>query len=128
MKYIVHYLSSNKGGWGEIPLKILEECGFSFHFLTNCINEAIKNSKFTDSLKLSDIEPVHKKKDPNDKTNHRRVCTFPLLSKVFEKVMYIQLDEYIENILNQLLCGFRKAHSTRHALFSIDPTMAKRAL
>ena len=97
----------------------MEECGFSFHFLTNCINEAIKNNKFADSLKLSDIEPVHKKKDPNDKTNHRLVCTFPLLSKVFEKVMYIQLDEYIENILNQLLCGFRKAHSTRHALFRL---------
>ena len=115
MKYIVYYLSSNKGGCGEIPLKILEECGFSFHFLTNCINEAIKNNKFTDSLKLPDIEPVHKEKDPNDKM----VCTFPLLSKVFEKVMYIQLDEYIENILNQLLCGFRKAHSTRHALFRL---------
>ena len=39
--------------------------------------------------------------------------------KMFEKVMYIQLYDYIENVLNQLLCGFRKAHSTRHALFRL---------
>ena len=29
--------------------------------------------------------------------------------------MYNQLSEYIEHFLNQLLCGFRKAHSTQHA-------------
>ena len=33
--------------------------------------------------------------------------------------MYDQLYEYIENFLNQLLYGFRKAHSARHALFRL---------
>ena len=33
--------------------------------------------------------------------------------------MYDQLYEYIEHFLNQLLCGFRKAHSTQHALFRL---------
>ena len=112
VKNIVNDLSSNKAAGGEIPLKILKECDFSFHFLTNCINEAIKNNNFPDYLKLSNIVPVHEKKDPTDKTNYRPVSILPLLSKVFEKVMYIQLYDYIENILNQLLCGFGKVHST----------------
>ena len=30
-----------------------------------------------------------------------------------------QLYEYIVPFLNQLLCGFRKAHSTQHALFRL---------
>ena len=114
-----------KAAGGETPLKILKECDFSFHFLTNCINEDIKNKKFPDSLKLSDIVPVHKRKDPTDKTNYRPVSILPLLSKVFEKVMYIQLYDYMENFLNQLLCGFRKAHSTQHALFRLIQSWQK---
>ena len=113
---ILNNLSSNKAAGGEIPLKILKEWDFSFHFLTNCINEAIRNKKFPDSLKLSNIVPVHKKKDPSDKTNYRPVSILTLLSKVFEKVMHIQLYDYMENFLNQLLCGFLKAHSTQHSL------------
>ena len=48
-----------------------------------------------------------------------RVSTLPLLSKVFEKIMYYQLYIYMNNFLNELLCGFRKAHSTQHALFKL---------
>ena len=33
--------------------------------------------------------------------------------------MYDQLYEYLENFLSELLCGFRKAHSTQHALFRL---------
>ena len=33
--------------------------------------------------------------------------------------MYDQLYEYIERFLNQLLCGFCKAHLTQHALFRL---------
>ena len=73
----------------------MKKWNFSFHFLTNCINEAIKNKKFPYSLKLSNVVPVHKKKDATDKTNYRPVSILPLLSKVFEKVMHIQLYGYI---------------------------------
>ena len=40
-----------------------------------------------------------------------------LLPKVFERSLYDQLSEYIDKYLNTLLCNFRKAHSTWHALF-----------
>ena len=33
--------------------------------------------------------------------------------------MYDQLYEYVEIFLNKILCGFRKAHSTQHALFRL---------
>ena len=104
---------------GEIPIKILKESTFCFVGLTNCINESLTNSKFPDTLKLSDITPVVKKLDPSDKANYRPVSILPLLLNVFEKIMYDQLYEYIEHFLNQLLCGFRKAHSTQHALFRL---------
>ena len=43
----------------------------------------------------------------------------PLLSKIFERLIYDQLNEYLDQYLNSLLCGFRKAHSTQHALFRL---------
>ena len=57
--------------------------------------------------------------DHSDKANCRPITILPLVSKVFEKIMYDQLYEYIEHFLNQLLCGFRKAHSTQYALFRV---------
>ena len=43
----------------------------------------------------------------------------PLLSKVYEKVIYNQLSDYSDSFLNNILCGFRKAHSTRYALLKL---------
>ena len=74
-------------------------------------------NKFPDTLKLSDIVPVFKKLDPTDKTNFRPVSVLPLLSKVFEKIIYDQLYVYEDTFLNKLLCSFRKAHSTQRARF-----------
>ena len=39
--------------------------------------------------------------------------------QVFERVIYIQLGKYMDTFLNKLLRGFRKAHSTQHALFKL---------
>ena len=63
--------------------------------------------------------PALKKLDAADKTSFRQVSILPLLSKVFETIMFHQLYEYAETFLNKLFCGFRKAHSTQHALFKL---------
>ena len=57
--------------------------------------------------------------DPSDKANYRPVSILSLVSKLFENIMYDQRYEYIVHFLNQLLCGFRKAHSTQYALFRL---------
>ena len=46
-------------------------------YLTNSVKEAIRNNKFPDSLKLSDIKPVYKKLDSCDKANYRPVSVLP---------------------------------------------------
>ena len=60
-----------------------------------------------------------KKEDSFDKSNYRPVSILPLLSKVYGKVIYNQLSGYSESFLNNILYGFRKAHSTQHALFKL---------
>ena len=74
---------------------------------------------FPDSLKFSNITPVHKKDEANDKQNYRPVSALSLFSKVLQKVIYDQLSQYLDKYLNSLLCGFRKAHSSQHALFKL---------
>ena len=39
--------------------------------------------------------------------------------------MFIQLYDYMETFLNQLLCGFRKTHSTQHVLFRLIQSLQK---
>ena len=90
-----------------------------YQILTDCVNDALSQGIFPDSLKFANITPVHKKDEATDKQNYRPVSVLPLLSKVFEKVIYDQLSQYLDKYLNSLLCGFRKAHSSQHALFKL---------
>ena len=112
-------LQNNKAAGGEIPLNILKKSNFTFDELAECVNYILKNGKFPYSLKNANIIPIHKKDDPTDKVNYCPVSVLPLLSKIFERVFYHQLGEYMDLFLNKLLCGFRKAHSTQHALFKL---------
>ena len=42
----------------------------------------------------------------------------PLLSKVYERVVYEETLIYFEPFFTESLCGFKKAHSTHQALFN----------
>ena len=118
-KTVVKDLKNNKSVGGEIPIQILRESEFTFETLTNCINNSIETGYFPDSLKEANIAPIFKKDDPLNKSNYRPVSILPLISKVFERLIDNQLSEYTKSFLNHILCGFRKAHSTQHALFKL---------
>ena len=62
---------------------------------------------------------MHKKDETTNKENYRPVSVLPLISKIFERVIYDQLSKYLEKSLNSILCGFRKGHATQHALFKL---------
>ena len=125
LKAIIRNLPTNKAAGGEIPVNILKKSNFSFDELTKCVNYALTNGKFPITLKNANVTPVHKKHDPTDKTNFRPVTVLPLLSKVFERVIYRQLCKYMGTFLNKLLCGFRKALSTQQALFKLLQRLQK---
>ena len=89
VKQVIEGLPSNKATAEDILIKILKESGFTFEYLTSCTNEAISSGKSPDSLQLSNIVPVHKKKDPTDKCNYRPVSILPFLSKYLKKLCMI---------------------------------------
>ena len=117
---IIKNMPNNKSSGGEIPLNILKQSRFTYKMLTDCINDAIVGEDiFPDSLKFGDITPVHKKDETTNKENYRPISVLPLISKIFERIIHDQLSEYLEKYLNSILCGFRKGHSTQHALFKL---------
>ena len=75
----------------------------------------ISTGTFPGELKTADIVPVFKKKDQNDKTNYISISLLPLISKLFEKVIYQQIEDFANKVLSPKLCGFRKGQSTQHA-------------
>ena len=57
-------------------------------------------NEFHDTIKQSEITPVFEKLGPGLKANFRPVLILPLVPKVFEKIVYDQLYNYMENFLN----------------------------
>ena len=89
-----------------VPSKILKvSCNISAETLHNLFNECRITGNFPDNLKLADITPVFKKKDPLNKENYRPVSVLPSISKIFEKLMQKQINDYMSNFLSPYLCG-----------------------
>ena len=104
----------------NFPPKILRQSAeVTANTLQLLFNNAISNSEFPENLKLADVTPVFKKKDPLDKTNYRPVSVLPPVSKIFERLMQKQINEHIKNKLSPYLCGYRKGFSTQYALLSL---------
>ena len=85
-------------------------------FLTKIYNESKADQIFPDSLKLADVAPIHKKEDRTNKENYRPVSLLPVVSKLFERDMYNQINNYIDKFLSPYLFGFRKGHSIEQCL------------
>ena len=79
----------------------------------------IDNAEFPDSLKRADVTPVHKKGDTSLMNNYRPISVLPTLSKLFEKLLYQQINSYINKYLNSGLCGFREGFSAQHCLITM---------
>ena len=87
---------------GDIPVKILKlNSEIIAPVLTECFNQNIKNSTFPNELKNVDLSPVYT-------PNYRPVSILPLLSELFEGILYEQMESHIKDIMSNHQRGFRK--------------------
>ena len=84
--------------------------------LTSTINHSLKESTFTDKLKQSEVIPVYKKPDLLQKENYILKSLLPHIPKVFERIIYKQINNFMENKISKCVTGFRKSHGTQHSL------------
>ena len=76
-------------------------------------------------MKVADVIPVFKKEDPNNKANYRPISLLPIISKIFERVLFEQIEKFSKKIFSPKLCGFRKCHSTQHDFLNLLKNLQK---
>ena len=115
-------LNPKKAGTdNDIPAKILKSCKDSCTpFSKDLFNNIITTGLFHEKLKLPDINPIFKKKDPFNKENYRPESVLPVVSKIFKRLLKEQMNCFIEEFLSPYLCGYRKGFSVQQALISIN--------
>ena len=86
--------------------------------LTKLINQSLSEGNFPKILKNAKIVPIFKKGNVYEIGNYRPISLLPSLSKIWEKVINIQLTEKMDeyNITSDTQFGFRKNHSTINAV------------
>ena len=120
IKFEIDNLDISKSSSGDIPIKFIKEyLPFYIESLQTSFNNAISSNTFPDPLKLVDVTAVFKKGDKNDKSNYRPISVMKAFATVFERLLFKQLNKFIEVKFSPLLCGFRKGHNTQHALINL---------
>ena len=101
----------------SIPAKILKDnYDIIGPKIVTDFNSAIKVGIFPLNQKLADISPIFKNDQRLFKENYRPVSILSALSKISEKLMLYQIDEYMRDKLSIYLCGFRKGISAQNCL------------
>jgi len=120
---IIKDFDSSKGvGPNSIPPKILKQISNLISIpLAAIFNKSFRTGVFPGLLKISKINPIHKKDSKLLISNYRPISLLSNLNKILEKLMFKRLYSFLEQYkcIYDLQFGFRENHSTNHAIISI---------
>ena len=87
------------------------------HFFTFSSNDGI----FPSCLKIAKVIPIHKSGSKKLTNNFKPISLLSVFSKIFEKLILKCLTNFLDKhkIIHPHQYGFRKHHSTEHALIDI---------
>ena len=97
--------------------------------MTTAVKQSLTTGIISDNLKLSKVLPLFKKGDPTSVNNYRPISLLPALSKILERVIHNQINNYftLNNLYYKGQYGFRHKHLTElAALDTITSIMVKR--
>jgi hypothetical protein len=122
IRVIENLKSKSSSGWDGISMKLIKKIKFEIaEPLTYIINLIFKTSVFPDKLKIAKVIPIHKKGVKTQVSNYRPISLLPSFSKVIEKLILNQLENFQDQhkFLHNHQFGFRKGLSTALATVSI---------
>ena len=109
-------------GLDQISNKVLKLAApVIYKQLTDLFNLSLKSREYPDDWRLAKVSPVFKAGERNDPNNYRPISVLSTISRVFEKLVYEQIYNYLikNNILDTRQSGFRSLHSTVTALLDL---------
>ena len=93
MKEIRNLNVKKSSTYASIHAFVLKQCIDAYlPHLTVSINYSLRKNIFPEGIKRSEVIPLYKKLDPLKKENYRPVSLLPHVSKVFERIIYKQIN------------------------------------
>ena len=117
-KVIQNLASKNSSGHDGISARFLKKIlEIITPPLTHIINRSLCTGIFPDRLKIAKVIPLFTKSDQHVLDNYLPISLLPVISKVFEKIVFNQLYKYFtdNNLFYNSQYGFRSLHSTELA-------------
>ena len=117
--------NSNAYGLDQIDTSIIKLVKYEIlPAVTHILNLSISTGKFPTTWKKTKVIPLHKKGDLLDPKNYRPVAIVPILSKVLEKAIFLQMITYLDknNLLHPNLHAYRANHNTTTSLIQMYDT------
>ena len=116
---IIADLGQTSSGEDELSVSIIKALSqVLVDPLVHIINLSLTQGRFPNKLKSAIVIPVFKSGDKTQPQNYRPISIISNISKIFEKVIYRRIYNFLEShkIISPTQFGFRKHHSTEHAL------------
>uniref|UniRef100_A0A1B6M2N5 Reverse transcriptase domain-containing protein n=1 Tax=Graphocephala atropunctata TaxID=36148 RepID=A0A1B6M2N5_9HEMI len=117
-KIITSFKNKYSSGWDDIPMPIIKLARlYCLKPLVHVINSSLITGIFPEKLKISKLRPIFKSGEPQDFSNYRPLSILPSFSKIYEKVMSLQLSNFLEEhrVLDEEQYGFREGKSVVEA-------------
>ena len=113
--------SKASGPNGFSTILIIQFSGALIDPLVSIINMSLSEGIFPNLLKEARVCPTYKKDEVTKCENYRPISLLSNISKLFERVMYNRLEEFLKSseVFYKCQFGFRKHYSTNLALISI---------
>ena len=125
---ISNFPSKKTRGHDGISMTVLKQLSDIIDVpISSLFNKMVNQGIFPDSLKIAKVVPVFKAGNREEVNNYRPISILPALSKIFEKLLYNRLYNYLENfkILTTHQYGFRRNHSTTLAILDFQEKLAQ---
>ena len=96
VRNVISSLNNLSAGYDELPPFVAKSCVDGFiEPITYMVNGSLRSGICPSELKIAKVVPVFKSGDPSLLTNYRPISVLPFLSKVFEKIVYNCLFDFI---------------------------------
>lgn len=110
--------SSGIDGISNFILKKFPEAALIF--FTILFNNCINNCYFPEVWKSAKILPIKKKSNCKGPEDFRPISLLSNVGKIFENILREKIEsEFVINPISEYQFGFRKCHSTQHALLKL---------
>ncbi len=113
METILNSLDTNKAtGPDEIPARLLKNtAAIVAPSLCKLFNKSLQHGIVPRDWKLANVVPVYKKNDREHAENYRPISLLPIVSKVLERCIFINMKQFLSQLVNDCQHGFLRGKS-----------------